>query len=161
VLFNALIDLGVPRVPVGRCRRRLLLLAGLARLLPLLDFRQLAPALLDRVLTRGPVGAIMFGAKFTDMSQSTLCSSARIESLLRRRCAVDRFGRVAWRLRYPMRAWMSITGSAFNGATPIAIASATIPSIRPTERFFDGFLLPASPHTTESADRGLAPALSS
>jgi hypothetical protein len=69
VLFNALIDRGVPRVPVGRCRRRLLLLAGLARLLPLLDFRQLAPALLDRVLTRGPVGAIMFGAKFTDMFQ--------------------------------------------------------------------------------------------
>src|SRR5215471_14357569 len=50
----------------------------------------------------------------------------------------------AWRLRYPMRLAMSMTGSAFNGATPIAIASATIPSIRPTERFLLGFLLPAS-----------------
>jgi hypothetical protein len=27
----------------------------------------------------------------------------------------------------PYESWMSITGSAFNGATPIAIASATIP----------------------------------
>ena len=39
---------------------------------------------------------------------------------------------------------MSMTGSAFNGATPIAIASATMPSMRPTERFFDGLRLPAS-----------------
>src|SRR5215831_4453499 len=38
----------------------------------------------------------------------------------------------------PIRAWTSMTGSAFNGATPIAIANAIIPSIRPTERFFDG-----------------------
>ena len=45
---------------------------------------------------------------------------------------------------HPMRAWTSMTRSAFNGATPIAIANATMPSIRPTERFFDGFLLPAS-----------------
>src|SRR5262249_5057899 len=45
---------------------------------------------------------------------------------------------------HPMRAWTSMTGSVFNGATPIAIASATMPSIRPTERFFDGLRLPAS-----------------
>ena len=46
--------------------------------------------------------------------------------------------------RYPIKASISMTGCALNGATPIAIASATMPSIRPTERFFDGLRLPAS-----------------
>src|SRR5262249_4750066 len=52
----------------------------------------------------------------------------------------------AWQLSalHPMRAWTSMTGSTFNGATPSAIANATIPSIRPTERFFEGLRLPAS-----------------
>src|SRR5262249_25883646 len=65
-------------------------------------------------------------------------------SLPRGRRGVEQIRGPAWRLRYPMRAWTSMTRSAFNGATPIAIANATMPSIRPTERFFDGFLLPAS-----------------
>jgi hypothetical protein len=37
-----------------------------------------------------------------------------------------------------------MTRCARNGATPIAIASATMPSIRPIERFFDGLRLPVS-----------------
>src|SRR5262249_15077986 len=44
---------------------------------------------------------------------------------------------------HPINARTSMTG-AFNGATPIAIVSATKPSILPVERFFEGLRLPAS-----------------
>jgi len=47
---------------------------------------------------------------------------------------------------HPIRAATSIAG-ARSGATPIAIASATKPSIRPVERFLLGLRLPASSST--------------
>jgi hypothetical protein len=50
---------------------------------------------------------------------------------------------IAATIPYPIRARTSKTGTC-NGATPIAIASAIKPSIRPTERFLEGLRLPAS-----------------
>ena len=46
--------------------------------------------------------------------------------------------------RYPIKAAMSTGRVQPDGATPIAITKATMPSMRPVERLFVSFLFPAA-----------------
>jgi len=92
--------------------------------------------------------------RFTDLARLPLLAFRGKLALLFLKSIISSFGRIYAPLCeklahvsssfHPMRACTSMTGSAFNGATPIAIANATNPSIRPTERFLDGLRLPAS-----------------
>lgn len=75
------------------------------------------------------------------------CYDSALGTISAQRTLTQRFNLCRCVLAFhPINAATSMIG-AFNGATPIAIANATRPSILPVERFFDGLRLPASSST--------------